>query len=77
MKDQSFHRSQALEVKLKNLEDVSEEREMSGSISLNRQSAKSWEVLTRMDLGRLRAFNRDIVCLTGKTNKIWINLEEL
>jgi hypothetical protein len=41
MKDQSFHRSQALEVKLKNLEDVSEEREMSGSIVLNWQSANS------------------------------------
>ncbi|MDQ1353670.1 MAG: hypothetical protein QG657_3976 [Acidobacteriota bacterium] len=46
MKNQSFHRSLALEVKLKNLEDVSEEREMIGSISLDRQSAKPAEALT-------------------------------
>ena len=46
MKDQSFHRSQVLEVKLKNHEDVSEEREMSGSISLDRQSANSAEALS-------------------------------
>ncbi|MDQ1350537.1 MAG: hypothetical protein QG657_839 [Acidobacteriota bacterium] len=51
MKDQSFHRSQALEVKLWNLEDVSEEREMSGSIVLNRQSAKPWEALTFQSAG--------------------------
>jgi hypothetical protein len=46
MKDQSFHRSQALEVKLKNHEDVSEEREMRGCMVLDRQSANSAEALS-------------------------------
>ncbi len=51
MKHQSFHLSQALEVKLWNLEDVSEEREMSGNIFLDRQSAKPWEVITFLPEG--------------------------
>ncbi len=46
IKKQSFHLSQALEVKLWNLEDVSEEREMIGSMVLDRQSANSAEVLS-------------------------------
>jgi hypothetical protein len=46
IKHESFHRSQALEVKLKNHEDVSEEREMISSISLDRQSANSAEALS-------------------------------
>jgi hypothetical protein len=46
MKDQSFHLSQALDAKVLNHEDVSEEREMSGSIILNRQSANSAEALS-------------------------------
>jgi hypothetical protein len=46
IKYENFHRSQALEVKLWNLEDVSEEREMSGSFSLDRQSAISAEALS-------------------------------
>jgi hypothetical protein len=46
IKHERFHRSQALEVKLKNHEDVSEEREMIGSISLNRQSANSTGALS-------------------------------
>jgi len=46
MKHQSFHLSQAFDVNLWNLEAVSEEREMIGSIVLDRQSAKPWEALT-------------------------------
>lgn len=45
IKEQSFHLSQALEVKLWDLEGVSEEREMIGSIVLDRQSANSAEAL--------------------------------
>ncbi len=51
MKNQSDHLSQALEAKLWNNEDVSEEREMSGSIVLNRQSANSWVALTFLPEG--------------------------
>jgi len=50
-KNQSFHLSQALDLKLWNLEDVSEEREMRGSIVLDRQSAKPWEALTCQPAG--------------------------
>ncbi len=64
-------------MKLYNREDVSEEPEMRGSIALDRQSAKPWEVFTRMNFGRSRVSNRGTLCLSGKTNKIWINLEEL
>jgi len=46
MKHQSFHLSQALDVKFWNCEDVSEEREMIGSIVLDRQSANSAEALS-------------------------------
>jgi hypothetical protein len=51
MKNQNYQLSQALEVKLWNLEDVSEEREMIGSIVLDRQSANPWEVITFLQEG--------------------------
>jgi hypothetical protein len=50
---------------------------MPGFSALIRLSAKSWKIFTRMDLGRLRTFNPDIVSLKGKINKIWTNLEEV
>jgi len=46
LKNQIYHLSQALEVKLWNLEDVSEEREMIGSMVLDRRSAKPAEALS-------------------------------
>lgn len=51
MKDQSFHRSQALDAKVLNHEGVSEEREMSSSIVFDRRSAKPWEALTFLPKG--------------------------
>ena len=51
MKHQSFHLSQALDLKLWNLEDVSEEREMSGSMVLDRRSAKPLLALTFLPKG--------------------------
>ena len=46
IKHKCFHLSQSLEVKLWNLENVSEEREMRSIMVLDRQSAKPLEVLT-------------------------------
>lgn len=51
MKHQSYQLSQVLDAKVLNHEDVSEEREMIGSIVLNRQSAKPWEALTFLPKG--------------------------
>jgi hypothetical protein len=60
-----------------NHEGLSEEREMIGSFFLDRQSEKPWEVIKRMKIIRLKVSNRGILFLSGKTNKIWTNLEEL
>jgi hypothetical protein len=75
MKHQSFHRSQVLDAKVLNHEDVSEEREMIGSMVLDRQSAKPAENFRHLEAIRFRFSNRVTFCITRRRIQTNINWE--